>query len=334
MQKRKIIRLALVSTLSIICAAGFYFYNYQHEYHPYTDNAYLTGHISMINAQISGPVKKLYVTDNEIVKKQQLLLEIESKPFELMLDKAATELQIIQQEYQHNQQEKKIKQSLLYQAQAEYNLLEKKYQRLAKLFQSGAVASETFDEAKTKLAIAQNQILKAENQIQQENFNSGALQAKMANAKVKLQQAEYDLQQTKIYAPIDGQIAQFKLRKGDFVRQGQPLAALIEDNEYWIDANFKEVQLKYIKVGNAAEIKLDMYPDITIAGVVASISKGSGAVFSILPVENAVGNWVKVIQRYTVKIKLLPNQNLPNLRIGASASVTINTQDTDYVKKS
>ncbi len=148
-------------------------------------------------------------------------------------------------------------------------------------------------------------------------------QSKVEYAKAKLAQAILSLDYTKILAPASGWIANLTLRTGDIVLANQPLFALISDSEFWVDANFKETELADIKPGQAATITIDMYPDHPFDGVVESISGGAGTAFSLLPPQNATGNWVKVTQRVPVRIHVLnPNPHFP-LRIGTTASVTI-----------
>ena len=130
---------------------------------------------------------------------------------------------------------------------------------------------------------------------------------------------------THVTAPSDGILSNVTLRPGATVQAGPPLFAIIEANRWWVDANFKETDLARIKVGQPATVYLDMYPGATFDGVVESISAGSGATFSVLPPENATGNWVKVTQRFPVRITITnPPADKP-LRVGASASVTIDT---------
>ena len=147
--------------------------------------------------------------------------------------------------------------------------------------------------------------------------------AARALAQANLMQAELDLQHTKVVAPVNGWIASMTLREGNVIAANQPLFALISNDFYWVDANFKETELQNIKPGQKAEIEVDMYPGHVFHGVVDSISKGSGAVFSLLPPQNATGNWVKVTQRVPVKIRILNlDPNYP-LRVGTTAYVTI-----------
>jgi membrane fusion protein (multidrug efflux system) len=151
--------------------------------------------------------------------------------------------------------------------------------------------------------------------------------AKVDQAKANLDQATLNFQYTKITAPVSGWVTNVTLRKGDIVTANQPLFALISDEEFWADANFKETQLEKIKSGQSATIVTDLYPSHEFKGVVESISGGAGAAFSLLPPQNATGNWVKVTQRIPVRVKILnPNFQFP-LRIGISANVIVNIKN-------
>ncbi|RLA03318.1 MAG: HlyD family secretion protein, partial [Gammaproteobacteria bacterium] len=114
---------------------------------------------------------------------------------------------------------------------------------------------------------------------------------------------------------------------GNVVGTNQPLFPMVEDHEYWVEANFKETDMQRLKIGQPVNIKLDMYSDVLIKGVIESLSPASGASFSLLPAENATGNWVKVTQRFPVRITVLMDDDLPDLRIGSSASVVVDTTD-------
>jgi membrane fusion protein (multidrug efflux system) len=161
----------------------------------------------------------------------------------------------------------------------------------------------------------------------QENDNKhAALISAIANlqlAKSNLMQAELNLSYTKIYASTSGWATNVSLRVGSIASANQPQFALVSDKEFWIDANFKETEFARLTPGEKADIKVDMYPKYSFKGVVESISSGSGTAFSLLPPENATGNWVKVTQRVPVRIRILnPNPKYP-LRIGTTATVSI-----------
>lgn len=153
-------------------------------------------------------------------------------------------------------------------------------------------------------------------------------------AKAMLAQAELDLQYTRITAPTTGWVTNVTVRVGDNIEKNQPLFALISNEEFWVDANYKETQLEDVKPGQAATIEVDMYPNYKFNGVVESISGGSGNAFSLLPPQNATGNWVKITQRVPVRVHVMNIDPQHPLRIGTSATVTIDTHSvTKKAKK-
>lgn len=147
--------------------------------------------------------------------------------------------------------------------------------------------------------------------------------ASLKLAKAELDQATLNLAWTRIIAPTSGWVTNMTLRDGDNITANQPLFALISDETFWLDANFKETQLENIQAGQRAVISVDMYPNVTFEGVVQSISGGTGAVFSLLPPQNATGNWVKITQRIPVRILFTHINRRYPLRIGASSNVTV-----------
>lgn len=151
--------------------------------------------------------------------------------------------------------------------------------------------------------------------------------AQLAHAKAALRQAELNLAYTDVLAPISGWVTNVTLRVGDVVIGNQPLFALISDEEFWADANFKETEMAMIKPGQKAKIVTDLYPKHPFEGVVESISGGAGGVFSLLPPQNATGNWVKVTQRIPAHIRILNPDPHKQLRIGISATVTVNIKE-------
>lgn len=197
-----------------------------------------------------------------------------------------------------------------------------------------------FEKAEAQVAIRQAELANAQSTAErtlklvskkflspQEGDNrTAALKSAVASLKLAqatLEQANLDLKWTTVTAPTSGWVTNVSLREGNNVAANQPLFALISDKEFWIDANFKETQLESIKPGQAVTIKVDMYPDHAFKGVVESISGGAGSAFSLLPPQNATGNWVKITQRVPVRIRVLnPDPTYP-LRIGTSSSVTI-----------
>ncbi len=148
----------------------------------------------------------------------------------------------------------------------------------------------------------------------------------LVRAKARVEQAELDLENTKVRAPASGTVVEVPLVAGEQIMAAEPLFAIVTDVEPWVDANFKETELTHVRIGQRAEITLDIYPDHKWEAEVQSISPATGAEFSILPPQNASGNWVKVVQRLPVRLKLIPNPDDPPLRAGMTARVKIDTE--------
>lgn len=253
-------------------------------YYPSTDDAYVQANIVNIAAQVTGPIKDVYVQDHQFVKQGTMLFTIDPAPFQLALQTA--QAQVIQRQAELNNTQLSTSRTLALVAK---NLAPKA---------EGDAAKMQLDVAKAALVVAQEQ----------------------------LAQAQLDLQHTIIKAPADGTLTNFNLRTGTMVNAGVILFAFIEQAQWWVDANFKETDLKRIKVGQPAEVTVDIYPGHIYKGIVQGISLGSGAAFSLLPPENATGNWVKVTQRFPVRVNIIdPDPKFP-LRVGASSVVTIDTR--------
>lgn len=196
-------------------------------------------------------------------------------------------------------------QAVLAQTQAERDTQQKDTARILKLVSTGQMPKADGDDAEGKL---------------------DQLNASLKVAQSDLAEAQLNLQNTKINSPSEGYLTNFTLRQGEVVQANSPLFVLVETDHWWINGNFKETDLARIRVGQTAKVILDMYPGIAFKGKVEGISAGSGAAFSILPPENATGNWVKVTQRFPVRINIInPDPKYP-LRIGASGKVTIDTR--------
>lgn len=246
-----------------------------------TDDAYVNANIVHIAPRISGQVVRLYVINNQFVRKNQPLFDIDPLPLQVALDKAKAQVD--------------INEAALLNAQS-------KEKRTLTLEKKKFASTQEGENAETTLQTAEASL-------------------KLSNA--ELNQAMLNLSWGSLAAPTSGWITNLSLHTGDIVTANQPLFGLISNQIFWIDANFKETQIQGIKPGQRALIHVDMYPDHLFHGVVQSISGATGSVFSLLPPQNATGNWVKITQRVPVRILVTdPNPNYL-LRIGTSASVTI-----------
>jgi membrane fusion protein (multidrug efflux system) len=191
------------------------------------------------------------------------------------------------------------------QRQAELNNTERSTARTLTLVAKALLPKASGDDAHMQLSVAK---------------------ALLNAAQQHLAQAQLDLQHTAVIAPADGTVTNFSVRAGTMVNAGVILFAFIEQANWWTDANFKETDLKRIKIGQPAEVTVDIYPGHVYKAIVQGISLGSGAAFSLLPPENATGNWVKVTQRFPVRVNIITNDPRFPLRVGASSTVTIDTR--------
>ncbi|GGF98257.1 MULTISPECIES: HlyD family secretion protein [Cysteiniphilum] len=318
---------AILGIVILLCVIGFYAYVKYTEIYPSTDDAYVNADVIHMSAQVTGKLDKLYISNNQEVKKGELLFTIEPQSFEYELAKAKADLTLAQEEVAAIKDSINLQEAKLKQAQAQKFVAEQKEARIAKLVAQGMVSKEDADEAKGDLEVANANVNAAFASIAQEQKQLTLQQSKIAAAKADVSTAALNLSYTKIYASTSGFVTNFTLRPGSLITQNQNLFVLVSNEAYWLDANFKETQMSRMKVGQKASVILDMYPNVTLHGTVQSISEGSGSVFSLLPPENASGNWVKVVQRFPVKVVLDQSEvnKVPRLRVGASATVEVDT---------
>ncbi len=317
-----------IALLTGLVAGGAYYWHYTTIY-PSTDDAYLDTNRVDIASQVSGKVAEIYVANNEVVKKNQLLVKIASRRYELAVDAAQAKIELVKQELLAQADAVVAAKAKVKQAQAQLQLAQKTSKRILTLVNQGKASKAEGDAIQNKLDVALASLNEASSELssqQQKLGKPGDQNAQRRQAQAALAQARLDLSHTKIKAPHAGIINQFTLRVGDIAVPGQPLFALIEGSTWWITANFKETDLTRIKPGQHVDIKIDMYPNQSFQGTVDSISTGTGSAFSIMPPENATGNWVKVTQRIPVKIRIKEMSPKTPFRVGASATVTIDTQ--------
>ncbi|TPL57276.1 HlyD family secretion protein [Mesorhizobium sp. B2-4-2] len=298
-----------------------------------TENANLQQAKVSIASDTAGRIVQVAISDNQRVKQGDLLFAIDPEPYRIALAQAdaavaAARLNVEQLRAAYSQamaQEKSASSEVAY-AQSQYD-------RAADLAQKGINAKSSLDEARNDLDKAKQQLAVAEQGIVSAKAALGGnpdietdKHPTVMSALAARDKAAYDLAQTTVKAPADGvvyQAASFKV--GQYVGSGTPLFSLVETGDTWIDANFKETQLTNMKPGQKAEIVVDTYPGRTFEATVKAIGAGTGADFSLLPAQNATGNWVKVTQRIPVRLELSDPDAKMMLRTGMSAAVTVDT---------
>jgi len=324
--KKSVKTTAWISAAVLVSGLIYGYWRYASQF-PSTDDAYVNANIININANISGQVDKLLVHDNQLVKKGQLLYTIDARPYHIALRQARASLRLTEEQIDSAKEAVIVAREKVKEAQAHLELDEKNAKRTEVLVKDGRMPVAQGDSMKASLTASKANLTAAKSQYQQALINlgkPGRENAKLQNAIANLKDAKLKLGYTRVYAPADGKITKLSLRSGNFVLAGQSSFALIESHPFWVDANFKETQLSRIKQGQAVTVDLDMYPGVHFKGKVESISGGTGNSFSLLPQENASGNWVKVTQRVPVRIALVNPQK--TLAIGASAYVTVDTR--------
>jgi len=300
-----------------------------------TENAALHQARIPVASAIGGRVVRVGVHDMQPVKAGDLLFQVDPEPYRLAL--ASAETAVAQARMRVEQLKADYRQALAAEAQARENAdyLQKDLDRQAALSRRGVVTDTTLDSARHLAAQAADQARLAALAVEAATAALGGSVDQPTDdhptvraALVALDQARYNLSVTTVTAPTDGvvyQAASFK--EGAMVAAGQSVFALVESGDVWIEANFKETQLADIAVGQPAEIDFDMAPGHSFSGTVEAIGAGTGAEFSLLPAQNATGNWVKVTQRVPVRIRLDDPAQVAGLASGISASVTVQTGD-------
>ena len=324
---------------AVLIAAGFYgtqWYIWSRT-HVSTDDAYVHAHIHQIAPRVSGTIVGVYVDDNDLVKKGQLLVRLDPTDYEVALKRAMAthrrQIEIVQQKYASVDAAK----AGLNLAKAQYDLAKKDYERYKYLFETEVIPEQQYDNAKTNLEVADARVKNAEEMLNQAIADLGGdltappeERSIVREARQQQSQATLNLAYTNIYAPTDGYITSKNVEVGNKVNYGQPLMAIlpIRNEEIWIEANYKETQLKNLRVGNPVEVEVGAYPGKVFHGVVQSLQSGTGAALSLLPPENATGNWVKVVQRLPVRIFVLDETDPDHLlRVGLSVKAMADTSE-------
>ncbi len=327
----KKIRWIALGTVLLATIGGVLLYWRYAELYPSTDNAYTGANVVRVASQVAGPVARIYVVEDDKVAAGDPLFDIDPALYEAALRGARAQFDAAANAAGTAADSLKAAATTLDEKRAALDAAMKAYREARDAQKEGAPPSEqvtgalkswheamqAFNDAKAAFAAAQDEQL---------TVTTPTVQLRAAAA--QLDKATHDRVRTHVTAPTAGWVSSVRLRPGTVIQAGTPAFAIIEDGKWWVDANFKETDLARIRAGQPATIRLDMYPGTTLDGVVESISAGSGAVFSVLPPENATGNWVKVTQRFPVRIKITsePDPDRP-LRMGATATVRVDTTE-------
>jgi membrane fusion protein (multidrug efflux system) len=337
-------RTALVAALVLGLSYAVYT-AYDNSHTASTDDAYLEGRVSAVGARVSGSVKQVLVEDNQEVKEGEVLIRLDPRDFEIALQDARAAVEVAQADHEAaaagvplangavQGEVQRARAALRGAAAGELRRARGERLRMRRLVRDHIVAREDLDNAEAayrvvrakvegmSAALRQSRGRRHEVDVREAQTRTAA--ARLAQAQARLAEAERRLGYATIRAPFAGRVTRKNVEVGQIVNVGQPLLAVVSTDEIWVVANFKESQLTRVKRGLPAVVKVDMYPGLELRARVDSIQAGTGARFSVLPAENASGNFVKVVQRVPVKLVLDPQSPGPLLFPGLSVVPTI-----------
>ncbi|WP_174849824.1 multidrug efflux MFS transporter periplasmic adaptor subunit EmrA [Yersinia artesiana] len=334
-KQRKRVLLLLTGIFIIIGVAYLIYWFLVLRHHQETDNAYVSGNQVQIMSQVPGSVVSVNFENTDLVKSGDVLLTLDPTDAEQAYEQAKTALaNTVRQTHQLIINSKQYQANIALK-KTELSKAQNDLKRRVVLGSVDAIGREELQHARDAVDAAQASLDVA---IAQYNANQALVlntplekQPAVEQAAAKLRDAWLALQRTKVVSPITGFVSRRSVQVGAEIANGAPLMAVIPANEMWIDANFKETQLANMRIGQPATVVTDFYgDDVVFQGKVVGLDMGTGSAFSLLPAQNATGNWIKVVQRLPVRIELDAKQLAEHpLRIGLSTTVRVDTADTD-----
>jgi len=328
--------LTWITVLLILLGGGwFYYWHYYLQYCAWTDDAYANGNHININTAINGSVIAFYADDTDLVAEGQLLVQLDSTDYRLAYEKELSSLASTVLQVRQLYSDVLIKQANVDNRRVEVARARFDYENRLQLVDSKAVSNEDFTHAKDILSMTELNLKQAEYELQKALDAAGNTAPEnhplIEKQKAAIRTAYSQLKHCSIYAPATGYVAQRSAEVGQWATPMTPLMAVIPQDYLWVDANFKETQLSKMRIGQPAVVTFDLYGSkVKFEGKVLGIAFGTGSVFSLIPPQNATGNWIKIVQRLPVRISLDPEKikEYP-IRLGISAEVDVDTQNQD-----
>jgi membrane fusion protein (multidrug efflux system) len=315
----------IIIGLVLIAVIGGFTISYLSSKTRSTENAYISADVINVASLVAGRVIAVHVEDNQFVHKGDVLFDIDSEPFNIALTRAQADLAVAKQTARQDNAEVAVAHAQVSQIEGDLNNARSTLMREQELVAQNFKSQQSLDDAKTRMQALQAALEQARAKLSKSLSAPSKLEERgdVLKAQAEIAQAKLDLEHTHVVTMQDGQISNASLTAGSLVGAGVPLFALITQDSFHIEANFKETELAGIRPGEEVDIKVDMYPDHHFKGTVDSMSGGTGTAFSLLPPQNATGNWVKIAQRVPVRIKFAQTDADHPLRIGATATVTV-----------
>jgi membrane fusion protein (multidrug efflux system) len=340
---RKVLFIILpVVVLALGASGGWYWWNVL-RFLQSTDDAYVQSDVSLISPKIEGYIKKVKVADNQEVAEGAVLFVIDDRDFKAKVAQAEAAVAAEEAIIATYDSRLTLQQSMIEQAAATVKSVEadltreqQDYKRYSALLSTDFASRQRFEQAeadarKGEAAVAKSRAAFAaeQNQLAVLRSQQREEQAKLQQARANLQLAQNDLENTVIRAPISGIAGNRAGQVGQYVKAGTQLLSLVPLSRIYVTANFKETQLTHMRPGQLAQVSVDAYPDLILDGRIESFAPASGAQFSLLPPDNATGNFTKIVQRVPLRIALPTNTPLAGrLRPGLSVTVTVDTRDS------
>ena len=298
-----------------------------------TENAYVKSHVLAVSSDVSGRVVEINVQDNQEIKRGDTLFRIDPHSFQLEVDAKLAQFDTIRQDIEAKRMAYRAGVRAVEESREAVRYMDQEFDRAAELTKRGVGTTVKQDSARHDLEMAKRQLSTRQEANQALLAELGGDPNRKAEEDPEFQKllADYglallDLERTVVKAPADGIASNVKLRLGEYVHAGTPVFAMVESGDAWIEANLKETQLTYVKLGQKATVVADAFPDETFDAVVESISPATGAEFALLPPQNASGNWVKVVQRIPLKLHITDPEGRRKLRAGMTVSISIDTE--------
>ncbi|MBO0736528.1 MAG: HlyD family secretion protein [Alphaproteobacteria bacterium] len=321
----------LAGPIIVLLAAG-YWYLSSGRYES-TDDAYIQAARTQVSTDVSGRVVEIDVKDNQKVNAGQVLFRLDPRPFRIAVEEAKAQLAAVRYQIHAMKATYHQKRADAKAAEATADYQDREFERQKRLLVSGTASQQQFEQAKQASENARQQLASKQQDVAVALANIGGdpdlpleQHPMVQHAQAALDRAELNLTYAEIRAPENGIVTKVdQLQVGDYVTAGTQLFSLMSSDRVWVEANFKETELTHMRPGQRATVELDTYPDVVFSARVESLSPGTGLTFSLLPAENATGNWVKVVQRLPVRLSLTRLDSNAPLQAGLSATVEVDT---------
>jgi len=297
-----------------------------------TENAYVKADHVLVSPDIDGRVVEVYVRENQVVSVDAPLFKIDPWPFQLEIARIEAELAAVRFDVAGYRASYHQAQAELAVAKRDATYLQREFERRQSLAERNILPMAELDDFRHQWQVSQQRLNTVQQKIALTLANLGGDENLRPEDHPRYKQlvairdrAQLDLERTVVKAPTEGVVSNVDLQPGEYVEEGKPVFSLMSTGGLWVEANLKETQLTHVREGQSAKLRVDAYPDHEWSAVVDSLSPGTGAEFSLLPPQNATGNWVKVVQRVPVRMAIAPDRSGPRLRAGMSVTVSIDT---------